>query len=164
MYLTSSNPSSTFIIRNSLFLMNKAMHGGAIKMMDGARVIFSSNQFFQNSAAVINPPNFVSRKLIQSGIGGALNLDCNNELQGLNRNCDVNIVNNNTFINNSAQGDGGAIIFLANQYKDDKSTLFRGNSARYGSNIASYPRELQIEFINNGDRIYPVVNTPNLLK
>lgn len=105
----------------------------------------------------------MSRKLIQSGIGAALNLDCNNEVQGLSRNCDVNIVNNNSFINNSAQGDGGAIIFLANQYKDDKSTYFSGNIARYGSNIASYPRELKIEFINNGDEVYPVINTPNLL-
>lgn len=105
----------------------------------------------------------MSRKLIQSGIGAALNLDCNNEVQGLSRNCDVNIVNNNSFINNSAQGDGGAIIFLANQYKDDKSTYFSGNIARYGYNIASYPRELKIEFINNGDEVYPVINTPNLL-
>jgi len=43
-------------------------------------------------------------------------------VQGLSRNCDVNIVNNNSFINNTAQGDGGAIIFIANLYKDDKTT------------------------------------------
>jgi hypothetical protein len=78
------------------------MHGGAIKLMDGATVIFSSNLFQANNANVINPSNFVSRKLIQSGIGAALNLDCNNEVQGLSRNCDVNIINNNSFINNSA--------------------------------------------------------------
>jgi hypothetical protein len=78
------------------------MHGGAIKLMDGATVIFSSNLFQANNAIVINPSNFVSRKLIQSGIGAALNLDCNNEVQGLSRNCDVNIINNNSFINNSA--------------------------------------------------------------
>jgi hypothetical protein len=78
------------------------MHGGAIKLMDGATVIFSSNLFQANNAIVINPSNFVSRKLIQSGIGAALNLDCNNEVQGLSRNCDVNLINNNSFINNSA--------------------------------------------------------------
>jgi hypothetical protein len=78
------------------------MHGGAIKLMDGATVIFSSNLFQENNAIVINPSNFVSRKLIQSGIGAALNLDCNNEVQGLSRNCDVNLINNNSFINNSA--------------------------------------------------------------
>jgi len=102
MYLTSSSPSSIFIIKNSLFLRNTAMHGGAIKLMDGATVIFSSNLFQANNAIVINPPNFVSRKLIQSGIGAALNLDCNNQVQGLSRNCDVNLINNNSFINNSA--------------------------------------------------------------
>jgi hypothetical protein len=78
------------------------MHGGAIKLMDGATVIFSSNLFQENNAIVINPSNFVSRKLIQSGIGAALNLDCNNEVQGLSRNCDVNLINKNSFINNSA--------------------------------------------------------------
>lgn len=102
MYLTSSSATSMFIIKNSLFFKNTAMHGGAIKMMDGAKVIFSSNLFLSNNAVVINPPNFVSRKLIQSGIGAALNLDCNNELHGLSRNCDVNLINNNSFINNSA--------------------------------------------------------------
>ena len=67
------------------------MHGGAIKMMDGGKVSFSGNQFLFNTAKVISPPNFMSKKLIQYGIGAALNLDCNNEIQGLSRNCDVNI-------------------------------------------------------------------------
>lgn len=132
------------------------MHGGAIKMMDGGKVSFSGNQFLFNTAKVISPPNFMSKKLIQYGIGAALNLDCNNEIQGLSRNCDVNIVQNNIFNNNTASGDGGAIIFLANLYKQDNSNVFFGNKALYGADVASYPREVQVEFLNNKDYLNPV--------
>ena len=132
------------------------MHGGAIKMMDGGKVSFSGNKFLFNTAKVISPPNFLSRKIIQSGIGGALNLDCNNEIQGLSRNCNVNIIQNNIFNNNSATDDGGAIIFLANLYKNDNSNIFSGNKAKYGSNVASYPKEVQVEFIDNKDYLNPV--------
>jgi hypothetical protein len=64
LYLTSSTKQSIFIIKNSTFLNNTAMHGGAIKMMDGGKVSFSGNKYLFNTAKVISPPNFLSRKII----------------------------------------------------------------------------------------------------
>jgi hypothetical protein len=162
-FLTSSSPQSIFIIRNSTFKNNSGMHGGAVKLMDGAKVLFSGNYFINNSAKLIDPPNFVSRKLIQSAIGGAINLNCDNGDVGLSKNCDVNVVQNNYFINNSAKDSGGGIIFLSNLVNIDSTNNFTGNTARYGHNVASYPSQLQVEFINNGDYFQPYNITPRLI-
>ena len=62
-YLTSSNSQSNFTIRNSTFLNNFAMHGGAIKLQDGARVNLINNTFVNNSVYLFDPISLQSMKL-----------------------------------------------------------------------------------------------------
>ena len=62
-YLTSSNSQSNFTIRNSTFLNNFAMHGGAIKVQDGARVNLVNNTFVNNSVSLFDPISLQSMKL-----------------------------------------------------------------------------------------------------
>jgi predicted outer membrane repeat protein len=57
-YLTSSSEFSTFTIRNTTFTNNSAMHGGAIKFQDGMRLVLGQNRFINNTARVIDPPNY----------------------------------------------------------------------------------------------------------
>jgi hypothetical protein len=63
-YLTSSNSQSNFTIRNSSFQNNIAMHGGAIKLQDGARVNLVNNSFINNSVSLFDPISLQSMKLI----------------------------------------------------------------------------------------------------
>jgi hypothetical protein len=63
-YLTSSNSQSNFTIRNSSFQNNFAMHGGAIKLQDGARVNLVNNSFINNSVSLFDPISLQSMKLI----------------------------------------------------------------------------------------------------
>ena len=54
-----------------------------------------------------------------------------------------------------AQNDGGAIQRVSNSYNDDGTNIFINNTAFYGGSVASYPSELKIEVISNGDYINP---------
>lgn len=40
---------------------------------------------------------------------------------------------------------------MSNIYSDDSTNIYSGNNASYAADIASYPKELKIEFIDNGD-------------
>lgn len=63
-YLTSSNSLSNFTIRSSTFQNNFAMHGGAIKLQDGAQFILVNNTFVNNSVSLFDPMSLQSMKLI----------------------------------------------------------------------------------------------------
>ena len=89
-------------------------------------------------------------------MGGAIYLNCLNEIANLNRDCDISLVGNNSFINNVAATDGGAILWVSNRFTDDKSNFFEGNKAVYGDNIGSYPGEININFLSNNDYHNPV--------
>lgn len=78
-------------------------------------------------------------------------------------NCDVQIEKNNTFRKNKASDDGGAIIWITNNFVDDETNTFDSNEAYYGADIASYPKELSITFLTNNDYYNPVDNTRRLL-
>ena len=58
-------------------------------------------------------------------MGGALFLDCYNELALLANNCSYYIEFNN-FTNNTAENEGGAISWIANDYVDYNNS-FSGN-------------------------------------
>jgi hypothetical protein len=78
---------------------------------------------------------------------------------GLDGNCIVKIQKNNSFLSNVAEDEGGAIIWIKNDYLDDGTNIFSHNLANYGSDVASYPKELSIEFLTNNDYYEPVSNT-----
>lgn len=48
---------------------------------------------------------------------------------------------------------GGAIAWLANRVNDDGTVTYSNNMAPYGNTSASFPYNLQITFITNGDTI-----------
>ena len=53
------------------------------------------------------------------GMGGALYLNCINEKVGLQRDCNVSINGSNSFVDNFASNDGGAILWVSNQIFTD---------------------------------------------
>ena len=57
-----------------------------------------------------------SAKLVDKGLGGAINMDCFNEAAKLNNICQINFTKSNVFQNNSAEHDGGAIIWTGNRF------------------------------------------------
>jgi hypothetical protein len=67
--------------------------------------------------------------------------------------------NKNRFTQNSATHDGGAIIWIGNKYIDDNTTVFSGNIAPYGDDVASYPKSLFVQFITNNDYYNPIGNS-----
>ena len=98
-----------------------------------------ANTFIGNFANITWPSSTNSNKLVAKGLGGAIYYDCLNEGASLNHNCIVNIKENNIFENNTALNDGGAILWVSNRFNDDGTTVFKGNTASYGNDIASYP-------------------------
>jgi hypothetical protein len=88
-------------------------------------------------------------------MGGAIYIQCKNDVVGLDHNCFVRFVAGNKFLNNFSEVDGGAIKYVANKYEGEKTILFFNNTALYGANTASYPYELKINFIANNDYYNP---------
>lgn len=86
--------------------------------------------------------------------------------QAVSNSCTVNIQGNNSFTNNSAFNDGGAIMWSRQRPLFlDNSTLFAGNTAFYGNDIASYPCSITLVFLSNGDYINPYnVSDPNFIR
>ncbi|CDW73676.1 UNKNOWN [Stylonychia lemnae] len=159
-YLTSSIANSTFSIINTTFDSNKAMHGGAIKIQDAFKLNISNNNFTNNQALLYQDQTSQSQKLLQKGLGGAINLDCQNEKMNLTRNCKIYISNKNIFLNNEASNDGGAIIWTSNRFIDDNSNIYTNNKAPYAKDVASFPKELVFEFISNND-YYNLIQNSN---
>jgi len=67
---------------------------------------------------------------------------------------------NNSFLNNIAQIEGGAIKYLMKRPNIDKSNVFYGNLASYGNNIASYP--VRMTMVNESGIDLIVINTANI--
>eukprot|EP00347_Sterkiella_histriomuscorum_P022241 403331176 len=158
LWLSSTYSKSYFNITNSTFIQNQAMHGGAIKIQDAAKLIFQDNKFINNRAERLLVDTSKSAKLVDKGLGGAINMDCFNEAAKLNNICQINFTKSNVFQNNSAEHDGGAIIWTGNRFQYDPTTKFIDNKAQYGANIANYAKSLMIQFINNNDPIFPMSN------
>jgi len=75
-------------------------------------------------------------------------------LQFTDLQCVLNLLNANTFKNNSASDQGGAIIWENFDYFEyEPFSIFENNSAIYGSNVGSYPDTLNIVFISNNDEL-----------
>jgi len=93
----------------NFFGNNKAQHGGAINIITADRMFITGNGFTGNRAYVISPPTVASVKLPSSKAqGGAIYFLCQRPYDGK---CLVNLQNNN-FNANSAENEGGALIFL----------------------------------------------------
>jgi hypothetical protein len=72
----------------------------------------------------------------------------------------VKIINKNIFTINYAENDGGAMIYTSNPFYSDRSNFLEGNYGEvYGDDLASYPKELVIEFYDNNDDTNRVKNT-----
>jgi len=108
---------SSNIQRNS-FSGNSACYGGSVYLLDSNSTL-TSNSFNNNSAHCES-----------EGEGGAVLVDCT-------QNCET-VMEHNSFTNNSAFKDGGAIKWKAKrpQLIDN---FFENNSAQYGADFAAYP-------------------------
>ena len=102
-----------YLIERNTFIKNKAQHGGAFYIQDGKNIIIKDNIFDSNQALVINPPTEESVTLSpQKGLGGALYINCASYNHFSNPNaCNVTLIGKNLFNNNSAENDGGALIW-----------------------------------------------------
>ena len=58
------------------------------------------------------------------------------------------------FVNNTASHDGGAFAYQSNPVRYDNTTVFLRNQARYGVNVASYPKEVKIQFVSSSDYLF----------
>jgi hypothetical protein len=72
------------------------------------------------------------------------------------------LINKNDFKSNYAEDDGGAIIFVSNAYNDDNTNKFRNNTAYYGNDVASYPNQIYVEILSNGDYYDPYTANESL--
>jgi len=65
--------------------------------------------------------------------------------------CLLYIKEENKFIRNEAEHEGGGLIWVNVAPIDDGTTLNTTNAAPYGSFVASFPMELHYEFITSND-------------
>lgn len=113
---------------------------------------------------MISPTTTESAKLSSKGQGGAILYACSNDDIVANGGCVVNIKQKNVFRSNYAKNDGGAIHRVSYAYNDDGTNSFINNTAYYGGDVASYPSDIKIEVISNGDYIDSYTsNTTRLL-
>jgi len=97
---------------------------------------------------VIDPVNDFTISLNSEGMGGAIFYAC---LQTEGWLCEMNFINGNSFYENLADDEGGAISWVNVRFNDDGTMYFEDNDAFYGSDIASYANELEIEFLSSND-------------
>ncbi|CAG9312596.1 unnamed protein product [Blepharisma stoltei] len=138
--LSDHPETSQLIIASSNFNSNAASNGGAV-WTNNINLIVSSSIFIENRAELFQSKNL---KEISDGLGGAIKISC----QGSNVICNFNFLSN-SFINNSATHNGGAI-----NWDDSKPTIenniFENNKASYGPDIASFP--IMMIFLSNNSR------------
>jgi len=120
------NVQDRYFVTGNRFVGNRAMSGAGLES-DGVNLRLEDNTFVRNLAVHVS-----DAFLDTNGVGGGVTLRCDNPVI-----CDIAVVNN-FFVNNSADIKGGAVhwqetppVFLNNR--------FEGNTAEYGSTIASYP-------------------------
>ena len=114
---------------------------------------YLSNNSFENNNAEKLFPNYVINPIKDQNRyrGGAIYIDCQPDLDKDNIIlCNTSLANNNTFINNSADIQGGAIAYRSYGPIDvDNSSLFINNSAGVHSpNISSFASQLNISYSN----------------
>ena len=63
------------------------------------------------------------------------------------------IVELNNFISNSAEDQGGALIWVTSGKLNISTNSFTNNKSPYGKDIASYPKYITISFITNNDNL-----------
>ncbi|CAI2361394.1 unnamed protein product [Moneuplotes crassus] len=134
LYATLIIRSDNITFRNSLRAMNIIMNGsasyensvfenlGSSSLSDGAAFSANFAQIYLKNTTVRNN---------QAISGGAMNLDCVTDYK-----CEFNFTDC-TFVNNSAQKNGGAIQFGV-YAPVSVNTLYANNSAQYGPDIAGY--------------------------
>ena len=119
------------------------MMGGALCVNHAHNLVLTDNSFKHNRASVISPQTTYSQKLFQEGQGGAIYYSCmgEGEYEG-NNSCNVSLSGYNEFYNNSAEDEGGAIMFTHYPIVELDPATFINNSAPYGSNYGSYPTHI----------------------
>ncbi|CAG9331588.1 unnamed protein product [Blepharisma stoltei] len=131
--------SSQITISSSNFQLNTASNGGAI-WTNNINLHILSSVFYENKAETLIPKSHD----IEDGIGGAIKVSC----QSSNSICYFDI-SSNSFINNIASYNGGAISWDNSKPFFDNNH-FENNSAIYGPDIASFPT--MMIFLNNDTR------------
>lgn len=117
-----------------------AMYIGAVK-----NVNLISNKFVDNSAVVKDASTFNLLLDQNTYRGGAIFIDC---IKSPLADCKVSLSGSNTFVNNSAKLQGGAISISSAEFEDlDNSTVFLNNSAAgVRSDVSYFVTDVEIEF------------------
>lgn len=112
--------------------------------------MFQNNTFTFNNASLVWPITPLSMTIATKGMGGAVFYECP---PSANVNCSVTFYSN-TFCNNTAQDEGGAILWANTRYNngsDGNENTFCENNAPYGHDVGSSAVGLKIDFISSND-------------
>jgi predicted outer membrane repeat protein len=141
---------STMLVLNFCNVSNcSANSGGAIVMINEAKVLLDNSSFSTNEAKQVP----TSRSIFCQGCGGVLYVNSSSSSS-----ISSNDVNSVSFISNSATLSGGAIFIysrfaqIAHAFVDPLSFYFVSNSASYGSNFGSSFSSMVID-VNEGSTI-----------
>jgi len=132
----SANYSAS--LQNCRFTNNRAVNGGAV-YTESVNLIMSGCVLINNS---VSPEYYDSVEMLKRGIGGAI-FAANTYTAVV-----LSSITNNTFINNSASNMGG-VLYWFDTYPTFTNNVLEGNSAPYGSVIASFPIRLALLHPNN---------------
>ena len=124
------------LIENCLFQNNSADLGAAVEVKSSGPVTFSHNTFRANQARKINGEEVNLIRDAATLRGGAIYIDNVESL--LCFFCGVVLKNQNTFVDNYAEIQGGAISYRSSGFQDvDGSTVFINNTAGVHSDTVS---------------------------
>jgi len=124
--------------QNCRFTNNRAVNGGAV-FTESVNLNIYGCVFVNNT---VRPEYYDSVEMLKRGIGGAI-FAVNTYLVVI-----LSSITNNTFINNSASNMGG-VLYWFDTYPTFTNNILEGNSAPYGSVIASFPIRLALLHPNN---------------
>lgn len=124
--------------QNCRFLNNRAVNGGAV-FIESVNLKINGCVFLNNT---VRPEYYDSVDMLKRGIGGAI--------FAVNTYTTVVLshITSNTFINNSASNMGG-VLYWFDTYPTFTNNTLQGNTAPYGSVIASFPTRLALLHPNN---------------
>eukprot|EP00347_Sterkiella_histriomuscorum_P001801 403370625 len=130
--------SPRYLITNSIISDSTSLIGGGIYLTNIQQITINSTQFLNNIAC--NQSQLDQSKTV--GSGGAIFYTCDE----VSKNCKLDISNNNTFKNNFAFTQGGAINWdtLEPTFSKSLSTFYNNSALLYGDDIASFGQNLQV--------------------
>ena len=122
LYQGKDDKNTEFYIDKCLFYNNDAFNYGGAIFLFNTNLTISNSIFYENTALK----------------GGAIYYDADQIYSNL-------FLINNSFINNSALSEGGAIKWTYNEPIYNSTNFFNTNKAKYGNDTASFPVRINLK-------------------